>query len=62
MRSDRCQNIINELKELTFAVDKDGKSLRMNSILTPIHYPLIWYGLDDYEVSDLKGGSISVLK
>ena len=60
--SDRCQNIINELKELTFAVDKDGEIIEDEFNIDPHTLSAIWYGLDDYEVSDLKGGSISVLK
>ena len=60
--SDRCHNIINELKELTFAVDKDGEIIEDEFNIDPHTLSAIWYGLDDYEVSDLKGGSISVLK
>lgn len=56
--SDRCQNIIDELQDLTFAVDKDGEILEDEFNIDPHTLSAIWYGLDDYEVSDLKGGGL----
>ncbi len=60
--ADNCKNIIDELQELTFAVDKDGEIIEDEFNIDPHTLSAIWYGLDDYEVSDLKGGSMSVLK
>lgn len=60
--SDACQNIIDELQDLTFAVDKDGEVIEDEFNIDPHTLSAIWYGLDDYEVSDLKGGGMRVLK
>lgn len=60
--SDTCQNIIEELQDLTFAVDKDGEIMEDEFNIDPHTLSAIWYGLDDYEVSGLKGGSLSVMK
>lgn len=60
--SERCQNIIGELKELTFAVDKDGEIIEDEFNIDPHTLSAIWYGLDDYEVSDLKGGGMKIMK
>ncbi|MCR8982658.1 PBSX family phage terminase large subunit [Brevibacillus laterosporus] len=57
--SDQCPNTIEELKELTFAVDKQGEILEDEFTIDPHTLSAIWYALDDYEVSDLKGGSVS---
>lgn len=56
--SDACPNTIDELKELTFAVDKDGEIIEDEFNIDPHTLSAIWYGLDDYEVSSLKGGGI----
>lgn len=56
--SDRCQNIIDELQDLTFAVDKDDEIIEDEFNIDPHTLSAIWYGLDDYEVSDLKGGGL----
>lgn len=60
--ADSCQNTIDELKELTFAVDKDGEIIEDEFNIDPHTLSAIWYGLDDYEVSDLKGGGVTILK
>lgn len=60
--SEDCQNTIAELQELTYKVDKDGNIIEDEFNIDPHTFSAIWYGLDDYEVSDLKGGSVSVLK
>lgn len=57
--SDQCPNTIEELKELTFAVDKQGEIIEDEFSIDPHTLSAIWYALDDYEVSDLKGGSVS---
>lgn len=60
--SDICQNVIDELQDLTFAVDKDGEIIEDEFSIDPHTLSAIWYGLDDYEVTDLKGGSLQVMK
>lgn len=60
--SDHCQHIIEELKELTFAVDKDGEIKEDEFNIDPHTLSAIWYGLDDYEVSDLKGNNMRIMK
>lgn len=54
--SDACAHTIDELKELTFAVDKDGNIIEDEFSIDPHTFSAIWYALDGYEVSDLKGG------
>lgn len=60
--ADSCQNTIDELQDLTFAVDKDGEIIEDEFNIDPHTLSAIWYGLDDYEVSDLKGGGVTILK
>lgn len=60
--ADNCENVIEELETLTFAVDKDGEVVEDEFSIDPHTLSAIWYGLDDYEVSDLKGNGIQVLK
>lgn len=59
--SDACTNIIEELKDLTFATDKDGNIIEDEFNIDPHTFSAIWYGLDDYEVADTKG-NFGVLK
>ena len=56
--SDKCRSIIDELQDLTFAVDKDGEIIEDEFNIDPHTLSAIWYGLDDYEVSNLKGGGL----
>ena len=60
--SDACQNTIDELQDLTFAVDKDGEIIEDEFNIDPHTLSAIWYALDDYEVSDLKGGSLGTFR
>lgn len=60
--SDQCPDVIRELKDLTFKVDKQGDIIEDEFNIDPHTFSAIWYGLDDYEVSDLKGGNIQVLR
>jgi len=53
--SDACPNTIDELKELTYKMDKDGNIIEDEFNIDPHTLSAIWYALDDYEVSDLKG-------
>lgn len=56
--SDKCKNTIDELQDLTFAVDKNGEIIEDEFNIDPHSLSAIWYGLDDYEVSDLKSGGL----
>lgn len=53
--SDKCLHTIAELKELTYKVDKDGNVIEDAFSIDPHTLSAIWYALDDYEISDLKG-------
>ncbi|MEC0719720.1 PBSX family phage terminase large subunit [Bacillus haynesii] len=57
--SDQCTDVIRELKDLTFAVDKDGNVIEDEFNIDPHTFSAIWYGLDDYEVSSLKGHGVT---
>ena len=52
--SDQCTNAIYELKDLTYATDKKGVIIEDEFKIDPHTLSAIWYGLDDYEVADLK--------
>ncbi len=52
--SDRCTNTIFELKDLTYAKDKNGNIIEDEFNIDPHTLSAIWYALDDYEVEDLK--------
>ncbi len=54
--SDQCPDVIRELKDLTFAADKDGNIIEDEFNIDPHTFSAIWYGLDDYEIRSLKGG------
>lgn len=60
--ADSCPNVIDELQDLTYAVDREGEIIEDEFSIDPHTLSAIWYGLDDYEVTDLKGGGIQVLK
>ncbi|MBN6206371.1 PBSX family phage terminase large subunit [Ralstonia pickettii] len=52
--SDRCKNTVRELKNLTYKKDRDGNTIYDEFNIDPHTFSAIWYGLDDYEVVDLK--------
>lgn len=52
--SSDCTHTKEELEELTFAETKDGEILEDEFNIDPHTFSAIWYGLDGYEVSDLK--------
>ncbi|MEG2511413.1 MAG: PBSX family phage terminase large subunit [Bacilli bacterium] len=60
--ADTCINTIEELKDLTYKEDKDGEIIEDEFNIDPHTLSAIWYGLDDYEVSSLKGNGLRVLK
>lgn len=57
--AERCVNTIDELEDLTYAVDKNGEIIEDEFTIDPHTLSAIWYGLDDYEVADMKGGGVS---
>lgn len=60
--SSNCPDVVRELKNLTYKLDKNGTIIPDEFKIDPHTFSAIWYGLDGYEVSDLKGGGLSVLK
>ena len=60
--ADTCINTIEELKELTYKEDKDGEIIEDEFNIDPHTLSAIWYALDDYDVSNLKGGGMRILK
>ncbi|MEK5070267.1 PBSX family phage terminase large subunit [Sporosarcina sp. FSL K6-1508] len=60
--SSDCSDVVRELKYLTYKEDKNGNIIPDDFKIDPHTFSAIWYGLDGYEVSDLKGGAVSVLK
>lgn len=52
--SDKCKNTIRELKNLTYAIDKQGNIIEDEFNIDSHSLSALWYGLDGYEVSDLK--------
>ena len=57
--SDACVNTVSELKELTYKTDKDGNIIEDEFNIDPHTLSAIWYALDGYEVSDLKGAYVA---
>lgn len=60
--SEQCKDVVRELKNLTYKKDKKGNIIHDDFTIDPHTFSAIWYALDGYEVSDLKGGGVSVLK
>lgn len=52
--SNHCRHCIDELKELTYAVDRDNEIIPDEFNIDPHTFSAMWYGLDDYDVADLK--------
>jgi len=52
--SSNCRNAVEELSELTYAIDKDGEIIEDQFNIDPHTFSAIWYALDGYEVADLK--------
>lgn len=53
--SDNCPNAIREMKNLTYATDKSGNLIYDEFNIDAHTFEAIWYALDGYEVSDIKG-------
>lgn len=52
--SDQCSNVIAELKPLTYKKNKLDEIIPDEFNIDPHTFSAIWYGLDGYEVADLK--------
>lgn len=52
--SDACKDVVKELKNLTYATDAKGNIIYDEFNIDPHSFSAIWYGLDDYEVADIK--------
>ncbi|WP_200411933.1 PBSX family phage terminase large subunit [Virgibacillus salexigens] len=52
--SDKCPNTIRELRNLTYKKGKQGNTIYDEFNIDPHTFSAMWYGLDDYEVVDLK--------
>lgn len=52
--STNCPNTIRELQNLTYKKDRQGNLIYDDFNIDPHTFSAIWYGLDDYEVVDLK--------
>ena len=58
--SNQCKNTFEELKDLTFKEDKNKNIIPDKFNIDPHSLSAIWYALDDYEVSSLKGDDIMI--
>lgn len=52
--SPACHNVVAELETLTYATDKNDDLIYDQFNIDPHTFSAMWYGLDDYEVRDLK--------
>lgn len=52
--SPKCKNCIRELKDLTYKKDSKGNIIYDDFTIDPHTFSALWYGLDTYDVSDLK--------
>lgn len=52
--SPNCRNCIRELKNLTYAKDSNGALIYDEFSIDPHTFSAIWYGLDLYNVADIK--------
>lgn len=56
--STKCTNTADELSDLTYKIDKNGDMIEDEFNIDPHTFSAIWYALDKYQVSDLKGNAI----
>lgn len=52
--SDQCPHCIEELQELTYATTRDNEIIPDEFNRDPHTFSAMWYGLDDYDVANLK--------
>jgi len=52
--SDECENVIHELENLVYKKDRSGNDINDQFNIDPHTFSAIWYGLDGYEVANLK--------
>lgn len=58
--SPKCKNTIKELKNLTFKVDRNGVMHDDEFNFDPHTFSAMWYGLDLYNLQDIKFGNNSI--
>ena len=58
---DNCPETWKELHDLTYAKDKDDELIEDEFNIDPHTLSAIWYSIDDYEVSDLKGNALRTM-
>lgn len=56
-----CGPVVQELQDLTYKLDNLGEIIEDEFNIDPHTLSAIWYALDDYEVSELKGGGVRIL-
>ena len=54
-----CKNTVREWKTLTYAKDKQGKQIDDEFNIDPHTFSAAWYGLDKYDVTDLKSNFLT---
>lgn len=52
--SDACKHCIKELSELVYEKDRNGNILEDEFNIDPHTFSAVWYGLDSYDVANLK--------
>ena len=52
--SPECRNVIRELSTLTYAKDSNGNLIYDEFNIDPHTFSAIWYGLDSYNVANIK--------
>lgn len=52
--SPKCKNTIRELQTLTYAKDNNGNLIYDEFNIDPHTFSAIWYGLDNYNVANIK--------
>lgn len=52
--SDKCTNTVRELKNLTYKLNKQGHIIPDEFNIDPHTFEAMWYGLEGYEVADIK--------
>lgn len=57
--SEDCIDVVNELEDLTYAVDKNGEIIEDEFNIDPHSLSSMWYALDGYEVADIKNENYS---
>lgn len=60
--SEECENTIHELENLVYKKDRSGNTINDEFNIDPHTFSAVWYGLDGYEVENLKESAKKVPK